>query len=169
MTGVQTCALPISTGPWCLGLPDIYQLNNVWVGTSYSNTNADRVSQFYIDNGQRDGFYGLGYLYSTGPVSNTSLLLVSVDNFTKSESLGHGYFNANSYPIDDANTSNTSAIQTYQIPQYVSTNLGTVVDLRDSIDFRPYANATANVVTTTTNITTNPSANVVISVPTPGS
>ena len=158
-----------TTGPWCLGLPDIYQLNNVWVGTSYSNTNADRVSQFYIDNGQRDGFYGPGYLYSTGPVSNTSLLLVSVDNFTKSESLGHGYFNANSYPIDDANTSNTSAIQTYQIPQYVSTNLGTVVDLRDSIDFRPYANATANVVTTTTNITTNPSANVVISVPTPGS
>ena len=159
-----------TTGPWCLGLPDVFQLNHVWVGSgTYSNANADQVSRFYIDNGQRDAFYGLAYLYSTGPVSNTSTLLISVDNFTKSETQGHGYFNANSYPIDDANTANTLAIQTYQIPQYVSRNTGTSSDLRDCIDFRPYAANTANLVTTTTNITTNPVTTTTISVPTPGS
>ena len=162
-----------STGPWCLGIPDVYRLNHVWVGTgtSYTSTNADQVSKFYIDNGQRDGFYGPAYLYSSGPVSSNASLLVSIDHFTKTESAGHGYFNANSYPIDDANTANTLAIQTYQIPQYVSRNLGTITDLRDSIDFRPYSTATANIITAEANtyITVNPTSNVVVNVPTPGS
>ena len=157
-----------TTGPWCLGIPDVYQLNHVWVGTgtSYANTNADLVSQFYIDNGQRDGFYGPAYLYSSGPVSNNASLLVSIDHFTKNESAGRGYFNANSYPIDDTNPTSTSAIQTYQIPQYVSRNLGTTTDLRDSIDFRPYSTATAvaNNDPANTSLTINPSTSVSIDV-----
>ena len=134
-----------TTGPWCLGIPDVLKLNAVYVdnsGGSYLITNPDRVTSFKLNNGQNDGYYGLAYLTTTSPISPTATLLVSVDNFTYSTSQGVGFFNAASYPIDDANTSNTSAIQTYQIPQYTST-IGSIFDLRDSVDFRPYAVNTA--------------------------
>lgn len=134
-----------TTGPWCLGIPDVLKLNSVYVdnsGGSYLTTNPDRVTSFKIDNGQRDSYYGLAYLTTTAPITPNATLLVSVDNFVASPSQGVGFFNAASYSIDDANTSNTSAIQTYQIPQYTST-IGTLYDLRDSVDFRPYAVNTA--------------------------
>jgi hypothetical protein len=134
-----------TTGPWCLGIPDILKLNSVYVdnsGGTYSTLNPDRVTSFRIDNGQRDSYYGLAYLTTTAPIAPNATLLVSVDNFVASPSQGVGFFNAASYPVDDANTSNTSAIQTYQIPQYTST-IGSLFDLRDSVDFRPYAVNTA--------------------------
>jgi hypothetical protein len=134
-----------ATGPWCLGVPDVLNLNHVYVGSNtYANSNPDQVASFSIDNGQRDSYYGLAYISSSVPVSNNATILVSVDNFTYNDSQGRGYFNANSYPIDDANTANTNAIQTYQIPLYKSQSTGNISDLRDVIDFRPYANATAN-------------------------
>ena len=152
------------TGPWCLGLPDVFQLNHVWVGSgAYSNSNPDLVSSFSIDNGQRDAYYDLAQLKTTSPLSSSATLLVSVDHFTRDESQGHGFFNGGSYPIDDANTANTQAIQTYQIPVYSG------IDLRDSIDFRPYAANTANIVTTATNITTNPVTMTAINTPAQGS
>ena len=70
-------------------------------------------------------------------------ILIDLNLYTYDQSQGVGYFNANSYPIDDANTANTSAIQTQYIPQYTSDDNHTF-DLRDSIDFRPFANNTAN-------------------------
>jgi len=134
-----------TTGPWCLGIPDVLKLNSVYVdnsGGTYSTSNPDRVTSFRIDNGQRDSYYGFAYLTTTAPIAPNATLLVSVDNFVASPSQGVGFFNAASYPVDDANTSNTSAIQTYQIPQYTST-IGSLFDLRDSVDFRPYAVNTA--------------------------
>lgn len=137
-----------TTGPWCLGIPDVIKINSVYVddtGGSYLTTNPDRVTSFRLDNGQRDSYYGLSYISTTSPIAPNATLLVSVDNFVAAPSQGVGFFTAASYPIDDANTSNTSAIQIYQIPQYTST-IGKLFDLRDSVDFRPYAvnNAVAN-------------------------
>jgi len=134
-----------TTGPWCLGIPDVLKLNSVYIdqtGGTYSTSNPDRATSFRLDNGQRDGYYDLAYLSASAPVAPNSTLLVSVDNFIASPSQGVGFFTAASYPIDDANTSNTQAIQIYQIPQYNST-VGILYDLRDSIDFRPYATNTA--------------------------
>lgn len=133
-------------GPWCLGIPDVYKLNAVYVdqtGGTYSESNPNRVTAFRLDTGQRDSYYGLSYLSSTTPVAPNATLLVSVDNFVATTSQGVGFFTAASYPIDDANTANSIAIQTYQIPQYTST-IGDLYDLRDSVDYRPFANATAN-------------------------
>jgi len=160
-----------ATGPWCLGVPDALKLNHVYVGTgTYVNTNPDQVASFILDNGQRDSYYGLAYISSSVPVLNNATLLVSVDNFTFNDSQGRGYFNANSYPIDDANTANTTAIQTYQIPLYKSQSTGNISDLRDVIDFRPYANATANA---TANVivsaTVNPANTLTFYVPAAGS
>lgn len=135
-----------TNGPWCLGIPDVLQLNAVYVDQTglgtYSASNPNRVTSFRLDNGQRDSYYGLAYLSSTTPVAPNATLLVSVDNFVAAPSQGVGFFTASSYPIDDANTANTLAIQTYQIPQYNST-IGVLYDLRDSVDFRPYAVNTA--------------------------
>lgn len=152
-----------TTGPWCLGIPDVLKLNAVYVdssGGTYSASNPDRTSSFILDNGQRDSYYGLASIASTAPIAPNSTLLVSVDNFVAVPSQGVGFFNANSYPID-ANTANTSAIQIYQIPQYTST-IGNLYDLRDSVDFRPYAVNTAVANASIASATVNPSSTLTI-------
>jgi hypothetical protein len=147
------------TGPWCLGIPDVISLNGVYIdetGGTYANTNVNITDSFGLKTGQQDAYYGLAFISSVRPIAPNATLLVSVDNFVASPSQGVGFFTAASYPIDDANTSNTSAIRIYQIPQYTST-IGTTVDLRDSIDFRPYAVNTAVANATIASATVNPS------------
>lgn len=149
------------TGPWSLGIPDAFRLNAVYVdqagGNTYLTTNPNLAAAFRLDNGQRDSYYGLAQLSSTTPVAPNATLLVSVDNFTYDTSSRAGFFTAASYPIDDANTANVAAIQTYQIPQYTST-IGALYDLRDSVDFRPFAANTANAIASTiATATVNPS------------
>ena len=153
-----------TTGPWCLGIPDAFKLNAVYVdnsGGTYSNTNPDRVTSFRLDTGQRDGYYGLSYLTTTSPIAPNATLLVSVDNFIAVPSQGVGFFTAASYPIDDANTANTSAVQTWQIPLYTSTT-GAAYDLRDSVDFRPYAVNTAVANASIATATVNPSGTLTL-------
>jgi len=150
-----------TTGPWSLGIPDAFRLNAVYVdqagGNTYLTTNPNLLTSFRLDNGQRDSYYGLAQLLSTTPVAPNATLLVSVDNFTYDTSSRAGFFTAASYPIDDANTANVAAIQTYQIPQYTST-IGALYDLRDSVDFRPFAANTANAIASTiATATINPS------------
>ena len=163
-----------SVGPWCLGLPDIFKLNAVYIGSggSYSNSGADVSSMFTLTNGQGDSLYDLGYLNLTtmnsGLLSNTSTLLVDVDVFSYDQSQGVGFFTANSYPIDDVNTSNTNAITTQQIPQYTSTS-GTTYDLRDCVDFRPFVANTAAITQSVSSATINPSNASVISILSAGS
>lgn len=147
-----------TTGPWCLGIPDVYRLKHVYVGTTKANTNPDMLIDFNLDNGQRDSYYGLSYISARKPLANNQWLLVVVDNFTQDITQGKGFFTANSYPIDDSNTANTQAITTAQIPVYSSIVTGKTYDLRDSLDFRPYATNTAVAnATSNTAATVNPS------------
>jgi hypothetical protein len=147
------------TGPWCLGIPDVVRLNAVYIdetGGTYANTNPNIAGAFILNPGQYDSYYGLAYISSKKPIAPNSTLLISVDNFVANPSEGVGFFTAASYPVDDVDIANTSAIQIYQIPQYTS-SIGKTVDLRDCIDFRPYAvnNAVANATIATATI--NPS------------
>ena len=49
-----------NTGPWCLGVPDVIRLKNVYVGDSTVNTSsADVTKNFYVDANQNDDFYNL--------------------------------------------------------------------------------------------------------------
>lgn len=146
-----------SKGPWSLGVPDIFKVNAVYVGNTYSANNPNRVSEFTLDNGQRDSYYGLATLTSSSNLPSGSKILVSLDNFTYDRSQGRGFFTSASYPIDDANTANTSAIQTTQIPVYVSVATKSTTDLRDVVDIRPYASNTANAIATSSTATINPS------------
>lgn len=148
-------------GPWSLGLPDVYKLKSVWVGTagSYSNNGTNLVNQFKIDNGQRDTHYDLSTLSlnSVSMLTPNSTILVELQTFTLDTSAGLGFFTCNSYPIDDANTANNFAILTQNIPLY-TTSKGTVFDLRDCVDFRPVASNTASTSNTVGGATINPSS-----------
>lgn len=147
-----------STGPWDLGLIDIQSVKNIYVGTTYANTNPERSTWFSVDNGQRDDLYDHGKLYIkpayTSNISTSTKLLVEIDHFTANTSAGVGFFTVDSYPIDDANTANTIAITTAEIPTFNSKK--GFIDLRNAIDFRPIKYNTATVTSTISSATINP-------------
>jgi hypothetical protein len=152
-------------GPWSLGIADVTKIRAVYQGTSYATTNQNLSRLFSLDSGQKGSYYGLAQLSikpgSGHTVGANDRLLVELDHLTPDYSGGIGYFSVMSYPIDDANTANTTAILTQEIPVFTS-ETGVSYDLRDSIDFRPYSNNTANSATLIANATENPSANVVL-------
>lgn len=153
----------LNQGPWSLGIADVTKIRAIYQGTTFANTNPDLSRFFVLDSGQKGSYYGLASLAIKSGTGHTvganDRLLVELDHFTPDYSGGIGYFSVKSYPIDDANTANTNAILTQEIPLFTS-DTGTVYDLRDSIDFRPYSNNTANSATLIANASTNPSSNV---------
>ena len=165
-----------TSGPWSLGIPDVYDIQKVYVATGNStvagsftgieaqanSSGGDKTSDFVLDTMQEDGFYGLSRIRQIASPSlalnaNTKILVV-LRAFTQTGD-GYGYFSVDSYPIDDdTGTLPADKIRTEDIPVYMSTTNGKVFDLRDSIDFRKYAGNTANVseATTASSATTNP-------------
>jgi hypothetical protein len=138
-----------TTGPWSLGMPDVYKITGVYVGASFANTNPNRIDWFEYDNGQTDQFYGLAQLkilpQYKSQITSASRMLVQFSHFTPNLTASQAtFFSKDSYSIDDANTANTTAIQTAQIPIFKSTD-GTNYDLRNYIDMRPVLSNTANV------------------------
>jgi hypothetical protein len=170
-------------GPWNLGVVDIHRLRAVYGSSdgSYNLSNPNITSNFVFGTGQRDTHYGLGTLYPNPGYTTASnpYLLVELDYFTANTNSGVGFFTVESYPIDDANTANTNAIQTSHLPLYID-SLGTQIPLRDYVDFRTFANNTANNtgscdVSNTTQVTAaisyatvNPSNTLTLQIPTNG-
>jgi len=143
-----------TVGPYCLGFSDVFQVRSIRKDSSDFTTSTqgtDVTSSFLFDRGQRLDMYGPGYILPDGiTLANTDYLLVELDYFQHSTSIGDGYLTVNSYPIDDVDSANTDAIQTYQIPVFGSYNL------RDCIDCRPRIADTATDTQTVTSSTTNP-------------
>jgi len=146
-----------TTGPWALGISDVFGVANVYVGSTANTNNPDYGTWFSVDNGQRDAFYGnakLSLLPShNGALTNTSVLLVKLNCFTPNTTATQaGFYSVDSYPIDDVNTANLYAIATAQIPIYTSVS-GVSYDLRNFIDTRPVMANTA-VITNNVNLAT---------------
>ena len=135
------------TGPWCLGIPDVFSLEAVYVGAgnSYSESTTNYVDEFILQSGQKDNFYGLSYIAkkpgSTLSLSASSSLAVKVKSFS------HGtgkYLSTESYPLDDTTTTLPSnKIRTETIPIFISPTSGEALSLRDALDFRPIVANTA--------------------------
>lgn len=127
-----------TTGPYNLGVPDVYKIRSVRMHTSAFSTGTEGsnvTSSFILDNGQRDNYYDHGKINHVGSLDLTSKhLLVELDHFDSDYSSGFGYFSVDSYPINDTSASNTT-IFTYEVPKYVSSS-GVKYDLRNSFDFR---------------------------------
>jgi len=157
-------------GPFSLGFVDVFKINAIYLNKgAFSNSTSNYSYLFRFDNGQRDDRYDFATItpIAAGVLNTDSRILVDLDVFTYNQSQGIGYFTGNSYPVDDRNVSNTAAIQTQYIPQYISPS-GSSFDLRDCVDFRPFANnsadSTANSVNWGSTATINPSGNLVFSV-----
>ena len=138
------------TGPWSLGVPDAMKIRKVWKGSNTGvtfGTGTDVTTHFTLDTGATDSFYGTSNLRkkTTSSLSLTASdgLLVEFDHFTVDVSSGRGFFSVDSYPIDDALSSNTTAIMTKDIPIHTSPSSGNRIDLRNAVDFRPRLTATA--------------------------
>lgn len=155
-----------NNGPWCLGVPDAFEIKGVYIGSAntYSNTSTNFASEFILDSGQNDNYYGLSTLRknprSLVQLSNTNCLLVELRAFT------HGtgkYISTESYAsaVDDVTTPLPSnKIRTQDIPVYTSPKTGVRYDLRDVIDFRPMCSNTANLASTVAGATVDPSTTI---------
>jgi len=134
-------------GPWCLGFSDIHQLTGVWAcksNTSYSQSGIDVLPYFSCDYGATDTHYRQGTLHCTGfDCTQAPYLLCQVDYFSCNTTPGYGVYTCESYPIDDSNTANITAITTANVPCYVDSNRHQH-NCRDHCDFRPACNPTAN-------------------------
>lgn len=153
-------------GPWSLGIPDVYKIDKICVGTSYSNTTTDVSSWFTLDTGQRDDVYDLASISikpsKAAQLTSSSKILVQLSHFEANTSAGVGFYSIDSYPIsNDGISSNSTTIPLAEVPFY-KTSGGTRINLRDAIDLRPSKAATANSIANTnpanTWITENPAA-----------
>jgi hypothetical protein len=132
------------SGPFGLGLGDIYQLHAVYQSSSFavaaSTANTNVISSFTLDNGQRDYAYEHGTIRPVPGFVPSGRLLAVFDNFVHDTSQGVGYASVDSYPVNDDVSSNTT-ITTGDIPIFTSPTTKKVFSLRDSIDFRPIKTA----------------------------
>ena len=112
-----------------LGQPDIYDVKRV---TLIDSDGADMSYKFTLDDGQRDNFYGLGRLVlGSGQAAPAGNVYVKFDHFS------HGagnFFAVNSY---------TGVVDYGEIPSFTRAD-GSVINLRDAIDFRPVMNSSGN-------------------------
>jgi len=143
-TGSHTSS---NVGPWPLGVSDAFRLLAVYSGgnTTVSTSDTNVTSEFYIEGGQRDSMYDTARLIkrSTSTLNTTDAgLLVKFDYFGRDRSAGIGFLSVDSYPVNDANPLANTTITTQEIPKYLSAS-GEIIDLRDSVDFRPIRSSTA--------------------------
>ena len=117
LTGIQFISLD---------QPDIYAVDAIKVTDS---DGADISPNFSVDNGQRDNFYGIGRIVKkTGASIPTGNIYIKYKYF--SHSTNGDFFDVTSYP--------TGTVPYNKIPSHKQ-NDGTVVSLRDVVDFRPVA------------------------------
>ena len=160
----MNCVTAGTSGPFCLGFSDVYQIRNVVKKTGSvptSLSDGTNVTQYFtLDNGQRDTMYDLARLFKSSSLTlgATDCLLIELDYFAPTTTGKAGFYTIDSYSIEDndANSSN-STIRTENLPVYVSSTNQVSYDLRNYIDFRPAKTITANDATTAATATVNPS------------
>jgi hypothetical protein len=161
-------------GPWNLGIADVFNIQNVYLGSTYSTTNRNVTNDFRVIVNSNDNLYDHSKLAlkenSSLTLTTSDKLLIELDYFEHDVSSGIGFFSVDSYVIDpNESTSNTSAIVTPQIPRYSSSSGGLTFDLRNSIDFRPRIVSTAADSTTVSGATENPATSTTLDIDSDGS
>ena len=150
----------LTSGPWCLGIPDGHKLVSVHrhtanvalgdVATAISNGQmVDITKEFELDDGQQGSKYGLSSLKlkqgSTTTIGTHDTLAVKIRHFTVDSGGGYASFDSYGPLVASDEVPTATAIATASIPLFTSNISGRQYDLRDSIDFRPYVANTANV------------------------
>lgn len=151
---------------YSLGMPDVIDILDVWEGTGTSFTDEtpgikNVRDRFVLDTGQTLEYYGLSYLEKRASYSipSGSSVLVKLRAFTEvtTGSYSKSFFSVNSYPVDDTSeVLPDNKIRTQQIPNFIGPD-GASYDLRDCLDFRPFASNTAARSITVSGAPLNPS------------
>jgi len=155
-----------TTGPWDLGISDVYKIENVYVGTTYSTSNPERSTWFTLDYGQSDTAYDHAKLVLNpafkDQITSATRILVELSYFAANTTSGIGFFSVDSYPVrDPGEVANTTNISYAEIPVVAG------YDLRNCVDFRPRKSNTATDTTDPATATINPGAGTYV-VPTTG-
>lgn len=149
-----------TSGEYSLGLPDVYKIEAVYKGANSVSESSDVVTDlFTLYPNQRDAYYGLSYVKSKPAltVSSGDVLLFKVKVF---ETTHTGYFDVTSYV-----SLPTSSIDYEDIPVYTS-EFNVQYDLRNVIDFRPYADKDSAVGYNTTAATASIANTAITAAPT---
>lgn len=146
-----------TTGPFNLGLVDVFSISNVYVGTTYSENNPDRSGWFMLDSGQESTHYEHAKLVLKpeyqGKLTTSTRILVKLNHFTANTVAGIGFFSVDSYPTrEPGQVANTTNISYDDIPEVGG------ISLRNAIDFRPQKFNTATITTVPGSGTQNPTA-----------
>ena len=155
-------------GPWELGIPDVFKIEAVYLGKTYSTSNRDVTDQFDLNVNSNESVYAHSKLVLKNnaviTLESSDLLLVKLSYFFQDTSAGIGFFSIDSYSIDDKErTSNTTSIATAQIPIFNEFNL------RNSIDFRPRHALTATDTISVGSASINPAISNTVTVDSDGS
>ena len=130
-----------------LDQPDIFAVKSIKVNDS---AGADLSENFTLDNGQRDNYYGIGRLLpKAGVAIPAGNIFVRFQHFNHEPTLASGlagrraYFDVTSYKNQETPANGGAGVLhtgvTYDtIPDHTLAD-GTVVSLRDVLDFRPVA------------------------------
>ncbi len=158
-----------TTGEYNLGLSDVYKIESITAGTNanYTTGQTNYTSDFRINNGQQDSFYGQARIFKKGTsslnLSTNRYIVVKLSAFVATTS-GPSFACIDSYPVDDSSSPAANTIRTEDIPLYISQKYGEF-SLRDSIDFRPYVTNTATLTGTLGSASVNPANDKVINRP----
>ena len=147
-------------GTYSLGLPDVYDIQAVYYNASGAANTAstDVTTYFRLETNQRDAYYGISYVRKNNllSVATDGGFLFKIRAFKQNTGAGVGFFSVDSYGSSYAN------LAPEDIPVYTSER-GRTYDLRNTLDFRPYAANTVAYSTTeesaptvTTSITAAP-------------
>jgi len=137
-----------TSGTYSLGLPDVYDIVSVRKHTTTFSTatdGSDVTSRFRLVPNQRDAYYGLSYVKKARAltIGSGDYLLFTVKVFERSSGIAGG----RGFACVDSYITGASPVTEEQIPVYRSEN-GIEYDLRDVMDFRPYAANTVAIATT---------------------
>ena len=149
------CSSAGASGPFNLGIVDVYEISAVHVGPNYSENNPDRSGWFTLDGGQQPTHYDHAKLNLRpeyqGKLDTNSRILVKLNHFTANTTTGVGFFSVDSYPTRaPGDVANTTNISYDEIPDVFGYNL------RNAVDFRPQKINTANLALTEAAATINP-------------
>lgn len=145
-----------TAGTYSLGLPDVYSIEQITETTNsnYTTGAVDITNKYLLKRNDTEEYYGHSYIEKirsfTPGSGGRRYVLVKMKVFKKviTGAFSQSYFSVDSYPVDDTTaTLPANKIRTEGIPTF-TTNNGTILYLRDQIDFRPYAANTVAYATT---------------------
>jgi hypothetical protein len=128
------------TTKYSLGFPDVIRIESI-----VDSQGTDYTDSFRLRTNQKDGYYDLSYMeYIAGRPQPSGTITIKLWVFELNASTGSYFFTINSYPIDDdTETLPNDKVRSQDLVVY-STGQGRDYNLRECVDFRPYADKDTN-------------------------